>query len=116
MSVTSAVRGRRRECVTISATSSGCRSSSGLGARPSLAKSFSMRGVAVRPGKMLTTRMPSALTSSRKLSAVERKAFCVARELPGVRGRGQPGGRINKNDLPRRLSQKRQSENNDRER
>src|SRR5260370_38975012 len=47
MSVTSAVRGKPSEWVTISATSSGCISKSGWYARPSFSKSFAMRGSSV---------------------------------------------------------------------
>ena len=44
MSVTSAVRGKRSEWITISATSSGCIGKFGWYARPSFSKSFAMRG------------------------------------------------------------------------
>jgi hypothetical protein len=44
MPVTSAVRGKRSEWITISATSSGCIGKFGWYARPSFSKSFAMRG------------------------------------------------------------------------
>ena len=45
---------------------------------------FATRGVAVRPGQTLKTRMPRTFTSSRKLSAIERNPCCVAENCPVV--------------------------------
>ena len=85
ISVTSAVRGqrhrRRRRSLPRPPAGASVPGGSGLPSQPWI---IACRGVAVRPGKTVVTRIPSGFTSSRSDVARARRPACVAAYWPAL--------------------------------